>query len=468
MPDLRGVAGKAIAEDKTWEFEQYEERIAHLEKLIEDLKTVNNFLGIYEDLRASIREKANKQPEAGIGNITIFDEEGDIEDSGLKFGNVEDLINTGAVDEDGNVTVINLFNDLYRLNTYYITQQSKGTNIRTEKVMKSVIHLDGLKGNISIPFSNLSAATEMNPIPFSCVGEAGGITLTCTSEAGEKHELVIPMSMPMGRVPVTKTNEETGEEYIEEVYSEIAYENSKYGYYDRVLHIASYNGEPVNTPFISSTGKLSQYAHVLYVNPNPTFHEFPDQRLFYKWKSFDGVNIITSSDAVKPEISVDLAYLRPGQLLLDLFGWVAEKIVLADIPSGESKSVYVGTNNPKDTDFLVWVDPSDNTLKYRTDPDSNLWYVIDTKNSVYIGSNTPAIGTPYMVWVDTSSNVIKYRLNNASNNWMIASADIVHIGTNQPATSSTFIVWIDTSVNVVKYRANTTSSVWTAASAVWN
>ena len=469
MPDMKGVAGKTLAEDKTWEFEQYEERIKNLEKLIDDLKTVNNFLGIYEDLRASIRDKANKQPDAKPGNIVIFDEEGDIEDGGLSVGNIKDLIKSdSAVDENGNITIVNILNDLYKNSTYYITQMSEGKNIvTTDGVMKSVIHIDSIKGGINVSYANLKGATETNPIPFNCVGDNGGITLTCTGSDGSVSSVVIPIDIPLGSILIERRDEEDNK-ITEEIYSEIVYENSTYGYYDRVLNIASYVDEDITTPYISSTGGLHRYARVLYVNPTPTFHAFPDQKIFYTWKSFDGVNTITSSDMAIPELKIDLAYLRPGQLLLDLFAWVSTKIVLGDIPSGESKSVYVGSTNPKDTDYLVWVDPSDNTLKYRTDPDSSIWYTTDSKNAIHIGASAPSLGTPYMIWVDTSTNTIKYRLNNASNSWNLASADIVWIDPGAPATSSGFIVWIDTSQNIVKYRTSTTSANWISASAVWN
>lgn len=78
-----------------------------------------------------------------------------------------------------------------------------------------------------------------------------------------------------------------------------------------VAEIASYNGENITTPYMSSTGALTTGARVLYALPEPTTQPIPaeDMTAYRALQTYSGTTVVSTSEPVS---GLEVQYVADG------------------------------------------------------------------------------------------------------------------------------------------------------------
>lgn len=210
-------------------------------------------------------------------------------------------VTANSEDQEYNLCLVYFFN----------TQTGKGVANKTinRDTRVSVKFLVPQKFDAIYLYSSIGASQSQGKrATFSDIQlEVGSVATPYEPYTGQSLPLSTPNGLP--GIPVS-----SGGNYTDSVGQQLASDYWDFG--DGQQHIlcdeiASYNGEEITTPYISSTGALTTGAQVLYVLPKPRTEPIPAETMaaYRALTTYSGTTVVSTAD---PVAGIEARYIMDG------------------------------------------------------------------------------------------------------------------------------------------------------------
>ena len=152
---------------------------------------------------------------------------------------------------------------LHGNNRYHAKEHEyQGTDIVAENTYRSEFGLKvyGKSTQNGVP-------SPENPIPINSIGDSGSVDVVVSDNNGNSQTLTINTPNGLCGIPVDTGGNYTDSTWQQWICDEVDFERGVY--VQRIGRIASYNNEQLSTKYMSTTGKLTTGASVIYILVTP-------------------------------------------------------------------------------------------------------------------------------------------------------------------------------------------------------